>query len=181
MPFIHTPFPELLIFEPNVHRDERGYFLEAFNQKTFQEAGINTDFVQDNQAKSTKGVLRGLHFQKGEHAQAKLVRVLQGSVLDVVVDIRKESPTFGLSFSIELNDENKRQLYVPRGFAHGYVVLSDNAVFFYKCDNFYSPAHESGIKFNDPKLNIDWILNDHELVLSEKDKNLPSWDKFSWE
>lgn len=181
MPFIHTPFPDLLIFEPHVHRDERGYFLEAFNQKTFLEAGINTDFVQDNQAKSTKGVLRGLHFQKGDHAQAKLVRVLQGSVLDVVVDIRKESPTFGLSFSIELNEENKRQLYVPRGFAHGYVVLSDTAVFFYKCDNFYSPAHESGIKFNDPKLNIDWILDDHELVLSEKDQNLPSWDKFSLE
>jgi dTDP-4-dehydrorhamnose 3,5-epimerase len=181
MPFIHTPFPDLLIFEPHVHRDERGYFLEAFNQKTFLEAGIKSDFVQDNQAKSTKGVLRGLHFQKGEHAQAKLVRVLQGSVLDVVVDIRKESPTFGLSFSIELNDENKRQLYVPRGFAHGYVVLSDTAVFFYKCDNFYSPAHESGIKFNDPKLNIDWILNEHELVLSEKDQNLPIWDKFSLE
>ena len=181
MPFIHTPFPELLIFEPLVHEDERGYFLEAFNQKTFHEAGISSNFVQDNQAKSTKGVLRGLHFQKGEFEQAKLVRVLQGSVLDVVVDIRKKSPTYGLSFSVELNDENKRQLFVPRGFAHGYVVLSETAVFFYKCDNFYSPAHESGIKFDDPSLKIDWMLDDKELILSEKDKKLPTWDKISWE
>jgi dTDP-4-dehydrorhamnose 3,5-epimerase len=177
MPFLHTPLSDLLIFEPQVHQDERGYFIESFNQKIFAEAGIKTTFVQDNQAGSVKGVLRGLHFQKGEFAQAKLVRVLKGKVLDVVVDIRKNSPTFGKSFSIELSEENNRQLFVPRGFAHGYIVLSATAIFFYKCDNFYAPAHESGIVFNDPMLQIDWVLSEDEFILSEKDKQLPTLDK----
>jgi dTDP-4-dehydrorhamnose 3,5-epimerase len=172
MPFIDTDFPGLYIFEPMVFGDDRGYFFESYNQKTFDDKGINSHFVQDNQAKSTFGVLRGLHFQKGDAAQAKLVRVLEGSVLDVVVDLRQGSPTYGQSFSIELSAENKKQLYVPRGFAHGYVVLSETAEFFYKCDNFYSKADEGGIIYNDPSLSIDWKIDLSKAVLSEKDKVL---------
>lgn len=175
MPFIETEFPGLKVYEPRVFADERGYFFESFNQRTFEEGGIFCNFVQDNQARSTRGVLRGLHFQTGEYAQAKLVRVLEGAVLDVVVDLRPESPTYGKWYSIELTAENKRQLFVPRGFAHGYVVLSDTAEFFYKCDNFYSKAHEGGIIYNDPSLNIDWQLPVDQFIVSEKDRVLPTF------
>jgi dTDP-4-dehydrorhamnose 3,5-epimerase len=173
MPFLPTPIPDLLVFEPRVWNDERGYFFEAFNANTFKEAGIQTVFVQDNQARSTFGVLRGLHYQLEPHAQAKLVRVLEGEVLDVVVDIRNESPTYGQCFCIRLSAENKKQLYIPRGFAHGYVVLSDTAEFFYKCDNFYSKEHEGGIHYNDPDLKIDWEIDLDQAILSDKDKILP--------
>lgn len=163
-----------LILEPTVFDDGRGYFFESFNQKTFTEkTGIRTPFVQDNQSMSQRGVLRGLHFQKGEHAQAKLVRVIKGKVLDVAVDIRPNSATYGQSFSIELSEENKLQLYVPRGFAHGFSVLEDNTIFSYKCDNYYNKASEGGIIYNDNELQIDWKLNQGEIMLSEKDKTLP--------
>jgi dTDP-4-dehydrorhamnose 3,5-epimerase len=173
MPFIPTPIPGLLVFEPQVWADERGYFFEAFNAQTFKAAGIEANFVQDNQARSTFGVLRGLHYQLDSFAQAKLVRVLEGEVLDVVVDIRPQSPTYGQSYSIRLSAENKKQLFVPRGFAHGYVVLSPTAEFFYKCDNFYSKAHEGGFHYNDPQLQIDWEIDLNEAILSEKDQVLP--------
>ena len=173
MPFLDTPIEGLKIFEPQVWKDDRGYFYEAFNQQLFEKAGITAPFVQDNQARSTRGVLRGLHYQVGEFAQAKLVRVIEGEVLDVVVDIRPGSKTHGQWFSLRLSAQNKRQLFVPRGFAHGYLVLSPTAEFFYKCDNFYSKAHEGGIIFNDAQLDIDWELDPGELVLSEKDKVLP--------
>jgi len=173
MPFIPTPIPGLLVFEPQVWADERGYFFEAFNAQTFKAAGIEANFVQDNQARSTFGVLRGLHYQLDSFAQAKLVRVLEGEVLDVVVDIRPQSPTYGQSYSIRLSAENKKQLFVPKGFAHGYVVLSPTAEFFYKCDNFYSKAHEGGIHYNDPQLQIDWEIDLNEAILSEKDQVLP--------
>ncbi len=174
MPFTTTEFPGLVVFEPKVFGDERGYFFESFNQQIFETAGISRPFVQDNQARSVYGVLRGLHFQKGEAAQAKLVRVLEGKVLDVVVDLRVGSPTYGKSYSIELSAENKLQLYVPRGFAHGYVVLSETAEFFYKCDNFYSKADEGGLIYNDPALQIDWGIDLNEAILSDKDRVLPS-------
>lgn len=173
MPFIPTPIPDLLVFEPQVWGDERGYFFEAFNANTFKEAGIEAQFVQDNQARSTFGVLRGLHYQLEPFAQAKLVRVLEGEVLDVVVDIRPESPAYGQWYSIRLSAENKKQLFVPRGFAHGYVVLSPTAEFFYKCDNFYSKAHEGGIYYNDPNLQIDWEIDLNAVILSDKDQVLP--------
>lgn len=173
MPFIKTDFPGLIVFEPNVFGDHRGYFYESYNAKSFKEGGIEADFVQDNQARSTYGVLRGLHYQLGEHAQAKLVRVIQGTVLDVVVDLREGSPTYGQSYEIELSAENKRQLFVPRGFAHGYVVLSETAEFFYKCDNFYNKESEGGLIYNDPQLNIDWKVDLSKAQLSEKDLILP--------
>ena len=169
MPFTKTDFPGLTIFEPKVWGDSRGYFYESFNANTFREAGILNDFVQDNQAKSSYGVLRGLHYQVGELAQAKLVRVVEGEVLDVVVDIRPDSPMYGKSFSIHLSAENHKQLFVPRGFAHGYAVLSESAIFCYKCDNFYSREHEGGIRFNDPQLEIDWQMDLKDAILSEKD------------
>lgn len=175
MPFIETDFPDLKIFEPRVFEDERGYFYESFNQRTFEEAGICTTFVQDNQARSTFGVLRGLHYQAGEYAQAKLVRVLEGSVLDVVVDLRLESPKYGQWYAIELSATNKRQLFVPRGFAHGYVVLTPTAEFFYKCDNFYSKAHEGGIHYADTTLGINWQIDLSRAILSEKDLILPTF------
>ena len=177
MPFQETGIADLLIFEPKVWGDHRGYFFEAFNEQTFAAAGISRPFVQDNQARSTKGVLRGLHYQTGVYAQAKLVRVLEGSVLDVVVDLRSDSPTYGQHFSILLSAENKKQLYVPRGFAHAYLVLSETAEFFYKCDNLYSKSHEGGILYNDPQLNIDWVLPKDTLILSEKDLLLPEFGK----
>ena len=167
--FTTTPIEGLLIFEPRVFGDERGYFYESFNKSTFAEAGVKDNFVQDNQSKSTYGVLRGLHYQTGEHAQSKLVRVLEGKVLDVAVDIRPGSPTYGQHYSIELSAENQLQFYVPRGFAHGFLVLSDTATFFYKCDNFYNKASEGGIAYDDPTLNIDWKIPQKDLVLSEKD------------
>lgn len=175
MPFIDTNIPDLKVFEPQVWRDDRGYFYEVYNQQTFEKAGIASDFVQDNQALSTYGVLRGLHYQLPPFAQAKLVRVMQGEVLDVVVDIRNDSPTYGQSYSIRLSDANKTQLFIPRGFAHGYVVLSDTAIFAYKCDNLYSKAHDAGLYFNDPKLKIDWQIDLNKAILSEKDKVQPKF------
>ena len=167
------------ILEPQIFKDERGHFFESFNHKDFVGAiGEEVNFVQDNQSFSKRGVLRGLHFQKGEHAQAKLVRVLQGTVLDVAVDLRKDSATFGQHVSIELSGENKKQLFVPRGFAHGFVVLSETANFFYKCDNYYNKDSEGGIIYNDPSCNIDWHLPNNSLVLSQKDLELPQLNKW---
>lgn len=161
------------VITPKVFNDERGYFLETFNQKVFsKETGIKTNFVQDNLSKSSKGVLRGLHFQEGDSAQAKLVQVISGKVLDVCVDLRKNSITFGKHFSILLDGINKQQLYVPRGFAHGFIVLENDTVFSYKCDNYYDKSSESGIIFNDEYLNIDWGFPEDKMIVSEKDKNL---------
>ena len=173
MEVIQTEIEGLLIIQPKVFGDERGYFFESFSMKEFEEKVSKTVFVQDNESKSRYGVLRGLHFQKPPFAQAKLVRVVAGRVLDVAVDIRNDSPTFGRYFSLELSGENKLQLFIPRGFAHGFVVLSDEAVFQYKCDNYYSPAHEGAIRWNDPRLHIDWQLPENDFILSEKDKNNP--------
>lgn len=175
MSFIETPIKGLVVFQPRVFEDDRGYFFESFNANSFKEAGIHNNFVQDNQSKSSFGVLRGLHYQVGEFAQAKLVRVLSGKVLDVAVDIRNDSPTYGQSYSIVLSEENKTQLFVPRGFAHGFVVLSKEAVFYYKVDNFYSKESEGAISWNDPKLNIDWQIADNEAILSEKDGKAPAF------
>ncbi|MGV8813323.1 MAG: dTDP-4-dehydrorhamnose 3,5-epimerase [Gelidibacter sp.] len=164
------------ILEPKIFEDSRGYFFESFNQNTFNKLiGQNIDFIQDNESFSSKGVLRGLHYQIGEFAQSKLVRVIKGAVLDVAVDIRKDSSTFGQYFSIELSEENKKQLFIPRGFAHGFIVLSDNAIFSYKCDNFYNKESEGGIIYNDPTLNIDWYLPEEDILVSEKDKILPEF------
>lgn len=158
--------------------DDRGYFFESFNKKTFlDKTGMSIEFVQDNQSKSQKGVLRGLHFQHGEFAQAKLVRVLKGTVLDVAVDLRKGSPTFGKHLAVELSEESHTQFFVPRGFAHGFVVLSEEAVFFYKCDNLYNKASEGGVIYSDPSLAIDWKLNNNEFLLSEKDTILPTLEE----
>lgn len=173
MPFIETPIPGLIAFEPTVFHDERGYFFESYNRRTWAEIGISADFVQMNQARSTRGVLRGLHYQTGDMAQAKLVRVVEGEVLDVAVDLREGSATYGVWYGIRLSAENKRQLFVPRGFAHGYVVLSDTAEFVYQCDNFYSKAHEGGIRYDDPGLNIDWEFDLQQVIVSEKDLALP--------
>ena len=164
---------------PRVFEDGRGHFFESFNQSTFEkETGAKPFFVQDNQSLSTKGVLRGLHFQKGTYAQAKLVRVLEGEVLDVAVDIRPNSKTYGNIVRTVLSSENKKQLFIPRGCAHGFVTLSKTATFFYKCDNFYDKESEGGILYNDPDLNIDWILNEEDLIISDKDKILPTLNEF---
>lgn len=164
------------ILQPNIINDDRGYFFESYNQQKFETAtGLKVDFIQDNQAYSVYGVLRGLHFQTGDFAQAKLVRVLQGKVLDVAVDLRKESETYGQHVAVELSDENKTQLFVPRGFAHGYIVLSETATFFYKVDNVYSKAHESGVIWNDTDLKIDWVVAEKDIILSEKDHKLSSF------
>lgn len=164
---------------PRVFEDERGYFFESFNQSIFeQQTGAKPFFVQDNQSFSKKGVLRGLHFQKGVHAQAKLVRVLEGEVLDVALDIRPDSKTYGNIVRTKLSSENKKQLFIPKGCAHGFVTLSDTAVFFYKCDNFYNKESEGGVLYKDPELNIDWILDETELIISEKDKILPTLNEF---
>lgn len=166
-----TPLKDCFIINDTVFKDDRGYFFESFNAKKFESlTHVTTQFVQDNQSSSTRGVLRGLHRQTGEYAQAKLVRVLEGSVLDVAVDLRKYSSTFGQIFTIELTADNHKQLYIPRGFAHGFVVLSDKAVFFYKCDNLYNKESELGIMYNDPDLKINWQLQTDDLILSEKDK-----------
>lgn len=168
-----TAFSGLFIVEPQIFEDSRGIFFESFNQRKFNEAlGKELNFVQDNQSSSSFGVLRGLHFQRPPFEQAKLVRVLSGEVLDVAVDIRKGSPTFGNYFSIVLSGKNRLQLYIPKGFAHGFVVLSPSADFLYKCDNFYAPTYDSGIVYNDPDINIDWKLESKDIILSEKDKNL---------
>ncbi len=176
MKAIETKLKGCFIIEPRVFNDERGYFYESFNSSVFNEiTGMNTLFVQDNESYSTKGVLRGLHFQEGDYAQAKLVRVIKGSVLDVAVDIRKGSSTYGEYIALELSEDNKRQLFVPRGFAHGFVVLSETTIFSYKCDNFYNKESERGIIYNDETLNVDWQLPNNQLILSEKDLLLPKF------
>lgn len=173
MEIIKTEISGLLILKPDVFEDERGYFFESYNLKKYEEAGIKTTFLQDNQSGSKYGVLRGLHYQLEPYAQAKLVRVLKGRVWDVAVDLRKNSPTYGKYFGIELSDINRLQFFIPRGFAHGFVVLSEYAEFFYKCDNYYNKEADRGIRFNDSDIGIDWPLKNSELILSEKDKNLP--------
>ena len=175
MEFIKQNIPDVILVKPTVFGDDRGYFVETFRQDKFEDAaGFKVDFIQDNESKSTKGVLRGLHFQKPPYAQSKLVRVIEGEVLDVAVDIRKGSPTFGQSVSSLLTAENKHQLFVPRGFAHGFVVLSENAIFAYKVDNYYSPECDRGLAFNDDSLNIDWMLLNDEMKLSDKDQKQPA-------
>ena len=166
------------VITPKVFADERGYFFESFNKNKFEQlTGTSVNFIQDNQSKSSRGVLRGLHFQKGEFAQAKLVRVIKGKVLDVCVDIRKKSPTYGKHFSIILDGVENKQLFVPRGFAHGFLVLEDNTIFSYKCDNLYNKESEGGIIYNDDSLSIDWGFPKEELILSEKDIKLPKFNK----
>ena len=168
-----TKLKGCFVIEPTIFGDDRGYFFECFNKEKFKSlTGIDLEFVQDNEAFSNRGVLRGLHFQKDEFAQAKLVRVVKGKVLDVAVDLRSSSTTYGQTFSCILSEENKKQLFVPRGFAHGYAVLEDNTIFTYKCDNFYNPNAEGGIIYNDPNLGIDWMLEQQEIQLSKKDKLL---------
>ena len=174
MNVIKTPLDGCVVLEPRVFEDNRGYFFESFNQKKFTEiTGHDLPFVQDNQSYSTRGTLRGLHFQKGEYAQSKLVRVTLGEVLDVAVDLRKSSATYGQYYSVVLSESNHRQIFIPAGFAHGFVVLSDFAVFQYKCDNYYHKSSEGGIHFSDPMLNIDWQFPLGELMVSDKDKELP--------
>ena len=176
MPFIKTDFPGLLIFEPVVFEDSRGYFFESYNEKIFSAAGVEIKFIQDNQAKSTFGVIRGLHFQLAPYSQTKLIRVLSGSILDVAVDIRQGSPTYGQAYSLELTAENKKQLLVPNGFAHGYSVLSETAEVMYKCDEFYNKQSEGGLLYNDPKLNIDWMIHVNKAVVADKDLLHPGID-----
>ena len=171
-----TPIKDLVVIEPKVFGDERGYFYEAYNKNTFHELGLDYDFVQDNQSFSRKGVLRGLHFQK-QFPQAKLVRVIEGEVFDVAVDLRKDSTTFGKWYGVTLSGENKKMFLIPKGFAHGFLVLSETAVFSYKCDDFYHPNDEGGIIYNDPDIGIEWPEIDCELVLSDKDKKHPSLGK----
>lgn len=178
MPFISTKIKDVVVFEPRIFTDDRGYFFETYNEKLFNDNGIVAKFVQDNQSKSSYGVIRGLHFQKGEHAQAKLVRVLQGSVLDVAVDLRAGSETYGKYVAVELSDVNNLQLFIPRGFAHGFSVLSRTAVFAYKCDNLYCKESEGGIDCSDPDLGIDWQIPAEDRVLSEKDKLHPLFKDF---
>lgn len=173
MPFHTTHIPGLLIFEPKVFEDRRGYFFEAYNEKEFITAGSNTKFIQDNQSKSSYGVIRGLHYQLNPFAQTKLVRALEGKILDVVVDIRKGSPTFGQSLCIELSGLNNKQLFIPAGFAHGFSVLSETAVVLYKCDVFYNKESERGFIFNDPALNIEWLIPNGKEIVSNKDLQLP--------
>jgi dTDP-4-dehydrorhamnose 3,5-epimerase len=175
MNFIPTKLEGCFIIEPKIFNDERGYFFESYNENTFKKAiGKPVRFVQDNQSYSSKGVLRGLHYQTGEHAQAKLVRVLQGEVLDVAVDIRPNSTTYGEYISVLLSAENQKQFFIPRGFAHGFLVLSETATFFYKCDNFYNKESEGGIIYDDVSLNIDWKFPKDEFIISEKDALLPT-------
>ena len=182
MNIIETALPGVLIVEPKVFGDTRGYFFESWNQAAYEAAGITNKWIQDNESKSVSGVLRGLHYQAAPYTQAKIVRAIAGAVLDVAVDIRKGSPTYGKHVAVELSAENKRQLYIPRGFAHGFAVLSDEAVFAYKCDNVYMPSAERGIIFNDPALGIDWRIAPDRILLSEKDKKHPAFaDIIPWE
>ena len=175
-----TPLKDCFVIHEKVHGDARGYFIETYNQRDFKAAsGLDIEFVQDNQSRSTKGVLRGLHMQRGAAAQAKLVRVLEGAVLDIAVDLRKGSPSFGQHYAIELTADNHKQFFVPAGFAHGFVVLSETATFFYKVDKFYEPGNEVGIMYNDKDLNIDWRLAEREIILSEKDKTLGSFAEYA--
>ena len=175
MEFIPQSIPDVWVIEPKVHGDDRGYFVETFRQDKFEDAlGYKVNFIQDNESKSSKGVLRGLHFQLAPHAQSKLVRVIEGAVLDVAVDIRKGSPSFGQHVAVELSDDNKKQLFIPRGFAHGFVVLTDTATFAYKVDNYYSPECDRGLAFDDIDLNIDWQLTKQQLLLSDNDTQQPT-------
>ena len=178
MPFIETAFPGLLIFDPVVFTDNRGFFFESFNSKTFGQQGITDHFVQDNQSLSNYGVIRGLHYQLNPHAQSKLIRVLTGEILDVAVDIRQGSPTYGKVFSIELSAENKKQLYIPKGFAHGFSVLTKTAEVLYKCDSYYSKESEGGIVYNDTTLQIDWKIPADKAIVSEKDRQQSSFENF---
>ena len=177
MPIIETGFPGLLIVEPRVFSDSRGYFFESYNEQSFAASGITHRFVQDNQASSAYGVIRGLHYQLNPQAQTKLIRVLSGSILDVVVDIRKGSPTYGKVYTLKLTAENKQQLLIPQGFAHGYSVLSEQAEVFYKCDQFYHQPSEGGIRYNDPALNIDWMIPADKAIISEKDLCYPDLEQ----
>ncbi|HEX7903247.1 MAG TPA: dTDP-4-dehydrorhamnose 3,5-epimerase [Chitinophagaceae bacterium] len=173
MSFTATDMPGLLVFEPNVFEDSRGYFFESYNENIFRAEGINLQFVQDNQSSSGYGVIRGLHYQLPPYAQTKLIRVLFGKILDVAVDIRVGSPTYAKTFLVELSAENKKQLFIPAGFAHGFSVLSEKAEVLYKCDSFYNKESEAGISYNDPALNIDWKISPGKSIISEKDQQLP--------
>ena len=175
MNIIKTELPGVLIVEPKVFGDARGHFFESWNRAAYEAAGITNKWVQDNESKSCFGVLRGLHYQAAPYTQAKIVRAIVGTVLDVAVDIRKGSPTYGKHVAVELSGKNKRQLYIPRGFAHGFVVLSDEAVFAYKCDNVYMPSAERGVLFDDPDLGIDWRIAPEKMILSEKDRKHPAF------
>jgi dTDP-4-dehydrorhamnose 3,5-epimerase len=179
MPFLSTDFPGLIVFQPKVFGDERGYFFESYNHREFINAGLSFNWIQDNQSGSSYGVIRGLHFQKGAYAQTKLVRCLSGSILDVVVDLRKSSPTFQQVYSIELNAENKLSLLVPKGFAHGFSVLSDRAEVLYKCDALYHKESEGGLLYNDPALKIDWRIPTDKAIISDKDKVNPLLSELS--
>jgi dTDP-4-dehydrorhamnose 3,5-epimerase len=178
MKFISTPFSGLFLIEPKVFGDSRGYFFESFQLEAFEQNIGKVEFVQDNESKSGYGVLRGLHFQKPPYTQAKLVRCISGSILDVVVDLRKDSPNYKKHYSVELSADNKLQLFIPRGFAHGFVVLSEEAIFSYKVDNLYAPTHDGGIRYNDPELAIDWKLPKEAIKLSSKDQELPLVSQF---
>ena len=180
MNFLETAIPGVWIIEPKVFGDARGYFMETYKQSLFEEKIGNVNFIQDNESCSSRGVLRGLHYQLGEFSQAKLVRVMQGKVIDVAVDIRKSSATFGKHIAVELSGENKRQFFVPRGFAHGFLVLEDNTVFTYKVDNLYAPQAERGILYKDPEIGIDWQIDEADLLLSEKDKIAPLLKNAEW-
>jgi dTDP-4-dehydrorhamnose 3,5-epimerase len=173
MNIIKTEFPGLFIIEPKVFEDKRGYFFESYNQESFTKHGIKTYFIQDNQSKSSYGTIRGMHFQLEPYAQTKLIRALEGEIFDVVLDVRNGSPTFGRCFGIELSADNKKQLYIPKGFAHGFSVLSETAVVFYKCDNKYTPSAEGGVAYNDPDLGIDWKIDPSKAILSPRDSALP--------
>lgn len=177
MNFTPTNIPDVVIIKPRIFEDERGYFFESYNKLKFQEKIGDLDFVQDNESKSNYGVLRGLHYQLEPYAQAKLVSVPKGRVLDIAVDIRKGSPSYGEHVAVELSEENKLSLFIPKGFAHGFIVLSPEAVFQYKCDNFYNKKSEGGIRFDDPKLGIDWEIPHEDITVSEKDANFPGFDK----
>jgi dTDP-4-dehydrorhamnose 3,5-epimerase len=172
---IKTDFKGILIIEPKVFTDDRGCFFESFNSKKLSDSGIKADFVQDNVSRSKKGVLRGLHYQLDPMAQTKLLTVLSGKILDVAVDLRAGSPTFGKHLSVELSSDNKRMVVIPKGFAHGFVALEDNTLVMYKCDNYYSPVHERGIRYNDPSLNINWILPDKDTIIAKRDLSFPSF------
>ena len=176
MNLIKTTLDGLVVLKPTIFKDNRGYFMESYNQKNINKLVGNVNFVQDNESESSRGVLRGLHFQKPPYSQAKLVRCLKGSVLDVVLDLRKDSKTYGIFETISLTEENKKQLFIPKGFAHGFIVLSKSAIFSYKVDNYYNSDSESGVLWSDLDLNIDWKINKNEIIVSEKDKNLPTFN-----
>ena len=178
VPFTKTEIEDVVVFEPRIFEDSRGYFFECYNSKTYEEAGIKANFVQDNQSKSEYGTIRGLHFQTGDHAQAKLVRVISGKILDVAVDLRPNSPTFGQHVAVELSSLNQKQLYIPRGFAHGFSVLSETAIVAYKCDNFYAPQADGGLMYDDEILDIDWKIAPEDVIISEKDQNHPTFKDY---